>query len=599
MFYNSQRITKAAIKELSKKNQISEEQNLINNHQKLIDFQNKEKMNDLLVVKYIKKCGIKKPQVFLEDEINHLNKGEKLKKIDLLKLNTKINEILHRQKSQQKIIKSKSSVFTDNEVKLPEIDPSSIKTRKKEKIFLSPIHSSMSTGNLKTTIPPTTPIALKNSEKENNNENNNNYKDTNNISRNTNNLNDISNESNKITSNKIFRKKKLYINPEEELAELEKELGLDENAEKPKKGYERLFKFFSEGNEWVAIDKYNQQLYDQEVEEEKIRNFQNKRKLKEELDKQVKDKIKKEYEESLEEEKYRQSFNEYNEKMKKIEKEKREELQKRFIIEKKSREEQIKTRKIMQRLELLKQKKFDKNIINNIKKELENEKKMLIEKKLKENETIRRHMKETENKMQKKLEKLKLQKEEDKNFCKELEKTEIKKELERKKILNRVRSVGDYEQNEEVKKILEKMRKDNENEDEKLKIYLIKKKKLEDEIEEKEKNRRLQIKKDLKKFLELQIEEKNREKEFERLLWKEQGKIWNKDSEKYNIERKMIDEKIKKMNLKNAEMLKEQIKNKKEENIRKNGMSLIEYTLNKNVLNKVMDSMEDEKNKQS
>ena len=89
------------------------------------------------------------------------------------------------------------------------------------------------------------------------------------------------------------------------------------------------------------------------------------------------------------------------------------------------------------------------------------------------------------------------------------------------------------------------------------------------------------------------------EKEFERLLWKEQGKIWNKDSEKYNLERKMIDEKIKKMNLKNAEMLKEQIKNKKEENIRKNGMSLIEYTLNKNVLNKVMDSMEDEKNKQS
>ena len=162
-----------------------------------------------------------------------------------------------------------------------------------------------------------------------------------------------------------------------------------------------------------------------------------------------------------------------------------------------------------------------------------------------------------------------------------------------------MRSVGDYEQNEEVKKILEKMRKDNEDEDEKLKIYLIKRKKLDDEIEEKEKNRKLQIKKDLKKFLELQIEEKNREKEFERLLWKEQGKIWNKDSEKYNIERKMIDEKIKKMNLKNAEMLKEQIKNKKEENIRKNGMSLIEYTLNKNVLNKVMDSMENEKNKQS
>ena len=57
---------------------------------------------------------------------------------------------------------------------------------------------------------------------------------------------------------------------------------------------------------------------------------------------------------------------------------------------------------------------------------------------------------------------------------------------------------------------------------------------------------------DLKKYLEIQIEEKRKEKEFEKSLWKEQGKIWNIDSEKYALQKKEIEEKIKKMNLKNA-----------------------------------------------
>ena len=582
MLFNSQRITKSAIKELSKKNKLSEDQNILNNKQKLIDLREKEKMKNLLIVKYMKKCGIKKPQLFLEDEISHFMKGEKLKKIDIEKMNNKMKEIINKQKPKKKIIKSPTTIFTEN--KLPEIDPSST-LKRKEKIFLHPIHSSLSTGNLITTTsqPVKGPIPTQNPQNI----------DKNDINPENNNNNQ--NELNTISTN-IKRKKKLFIKPEEEIAELEKELGLDENTQKLKKrGYERLFKFFSEGNEWEAIVKYNKDLYDQEIEEEKRRKFENKIRLRKDLEKQIKEKVKRDYADSLEEKKYKQIFNEHNKQMEKIENEEKDIIHRRLLLEKKAQAEQIKTRKIKERLEMLREKKFDKNTIEAVKEELEKEKQYLKEKKLKETEQIRKDMKEAEENIKLKHEKIKKSKEEDKIFCQDLEKSEILKEMERQKILERMRNVRHYKENPNVKKIIEKIKKDEEEEDEKLKIYLINKKKLEDEKEEREKNRRLQMRYDLKKYLEIQIEEKKREKEFEKGLWKEQGKIWNIDSEIYLKEQKDIEDKIKMMNLRNAEKLREQIQYRKNDMIRKKSMSVMEYSLNKNTLNKIMDSMENEK----
>ena len=582
MLFNSQRITKSAIKELSKKNKLSEDQNILNNKQKLIDLREKEKMKNLLIVKYMKKCGIKKPQLFLEDEISHFMKGEKLKKIDIEKMNNKMKEIINKQKPKKKIIKSPTTIFTEN--KLPEIDPSST-LKRKEKILLHPIHSSLSTGNLITTTsqPVKSPIPTQNPQNINKNDIN------------AENNNNNPNELNTIYTN-IKRKKKLFIKPEEEIAELEKELGLDENTKKLKKrGYERLFKFFSEGNEWEAIVKYNKDLYDQEIEEEKRRKFENKIRLRKDLEKQIKEKVKRDYADSLEEKKYKQIFNEHNKQMEKIENEEKDIIHRRLLLEKKAQAEQIKTRKIKERLEMLREKKFDKNTIEAVKEELEKEKQYLKEKKLKETEQIRKDMKEAEENIKLKHEKIKKLKEEDKIFCQDLEKSEILKEMERQKILERMRNVRHYKENPNVKKIIEKIKKDEEEEDEKLKIYLINKKKLEDEKEEREKNRRLQMRYDLKKYLEIQIEEKKREKEFEKGLWKEQGKIWNIDSEIYLKEQKDIEDKIKMMNLRNAEKLREQIQYRKNDMIRKKSMSVMEYSLNKNTLNKIMDSMENEK----
>ena len=59
MFYNKQRITKAGLRELSLKTHRSEEKEFQNNKKKLIRLQKKVKLNDNLLVKFMKKFGIK------------------------------------------------------------------------------------------------------------------------------------------------------------------------------------------------------------------------------------------------------------------------------------------------------------------------------------------------------------------------------------------------------------------------------------------------------------------------------------------------------------------------------------------------------------
>ena len=71
MFYNSRRITKSMIKEINDKPLTYEGRKTIDSYKKLKDFQRIEKINDCLLVRYMKKRGIKRPQKELDEEINN------------------------------------------------------------------------------------------------------------------------------------------------------------------------------------------------------------------------------------------------------------------------------------------------------------------------------------------------------------------------------------------------------------------------------------------------------------------------------------------------------------------------------------------------
>ena len=576
------------IKEIKDKPLSNEGRKTIDSYQKLKDLQRMEKINDCLLVRYMKKRGIKRPQKELDEEITNYMKNKKLRKIDLNRINIKINNLLKSQKTRpiNKVIKSSSDIFETNKEnatkKLTESNHISTLTPKRAILKPITINKILSNNNIEINLSQNIIKSQGNMEE--------NEKNSNCI-----NLEQIPNPH---IDKKNSIKKKIYLKQEDELADLEKELGLEQEAEMRKKRFERFYKYFSEGNEWEAIYKYNNEIYEKELEEEKKKKFEDRILLKEELDKQIKDKTIKEYNEHLENEKYKKMFNEQQNKLALLEKEQEEEKIKKLNLEKIAQREQMKAKKIMKRLELLREKKYDKDMINNVKTELEKEKKINEEKKLQNFLEMKKIIKDSENRInQKKEEKLK-QKEQEKLFSQDLEKNEIKKQNGKNKILNKIKSVGDYQQNEQTKKILEKMQKDLKEEDEKIKMYILNKKKMEDLKEEENKKRKIQMRKELKSYLDMQIKEKRKEKEFEKMLWREQGKIWNLDSEKYKTEQKLLEEKIRMDGLKHGEILRKQIEDNNKRKMKKNSMSSAEYSLNKNEINKIIENMEKEKGKE-
>ena len=98
-----------------------------------------------------------------------------------------------------------------------------------------------------------------------------------------------------------------------------------------------------------------------------------KKRTKEELDNQIKLKLKKEYEENLREKEFNILLNEKLKKMDEIDKIKQEKIKNQFKKEKECRDKLLKDVYTRRKIEYLKEKKLDKEIVNNVKKNLEKE----------------------------------------------------------------------------------------------------------------------------------------------------------------------------------------------------------------------------------
>ena len=107
----------------------------------------------------------------------------------------------------------------------------------------------------------------------------------------------------------------------------------------------------------------------------------------------------------------------------------------------------------------------------------------------------------------------------------------------------------------------------------------------------KEKLRREQEKKDLKKYYDMQVEEKYKDVDFEKLLDGEQARIWKIDCDKYNEDEKRIAKIIRDKNVRNLNTIKEQIRIKEEKEKNKNRMSAVEFAMNRNKLIKVQQAL--------
>ena len=571
MFYNNYRSTRAALREEEQRNKFLEKK-IINPKERLMNLQKRKKLKDLLTLKFMEKYGLKNNDQFIDNEITKFVQKEKVNDVDLQRLDNRIRRIL-RNNSAKNILKSNLA----RNLQQPKTQEEIIELQKEN----NPVSQQENIDINNTLNQQNGDISLPQVDKVNQNEKNLYH------SQSSSNIN----PNNTFTAfpKRRFFNKRIYKSPEEELAELEEEFKKEETLYKPR-GI-RL-DFTNEGDEWTAINKYNKKLFEEQLLEERIKNKQMKKRTKAELDNQIKEKIKKEYEDELKEKEYDRIMEEHLKKMDEIERKKAEDIKKQIMREKINRDILLKEEYVRKRIESLKEKKFERELVKNIKENIEKDKRALKEKKIKENEALNRAIKENELKKERLKQQIKKQKEDDILSLEELIKTEKKQDLERKFYFDRIKNYGNKYSCKNAEEIIEKMKETQKKEDEKIQHYYDEKRKEADEKETKAILRRKEERRELKKYLDMQVEEKKKEEDFLKALDSEQARIWNVDAKKYYEDEKIIDGKIRAMNKKNLDCLIQQMnENMNKKNTKKNTMSDVEYYMNKDLLEKAKVSL--------
>ena len=564
MFYNLHRSTKSGREEMEKARLTGAGQSLINPKERLLNFQKRQKLKNLLITKFMQKYGINQPDQVLETEITKFLQSEKLTDVDLQRLDAKLKKIYQSRKSKQLLKSTLTHTLLDRNTNLNKSQPD-----------LFPRIQEQKNPNLTSTL---------------------------NQSLNNQNIEHKKIDNNEIKSKKlrpsasmempIRNMKTKYKNPEEELAELEAEFAEEEKEMLKRKNYTRI-DFSGMGDEWMAMAQYNKKLYEKQIKEEKEKDAEIKRRTKEDLDNQIKEKLKREYEEVLKEREGEKIYQEHLKHIDELEKEKQEALKRQILREKKNRDTQIKDEYTRKRIDFLKQRKFERNLIKNIQEEMEKEKQAAIQKKKKENEALKKVIQENEIYKEKQKELIQKEKEEDIQSYKEMERSELKKDLERKRYFDNIRRFANKYDENETAKILNQMKQDQKNEDEKVYQLMMEKNRLDFEKEKNEKLKRKQDKIAIKKFLDMQIEEKKKELDLEKAINDEQARIWKIDCQKYTEDEKRINKIIKEMNRRNLDSIMEQMKKRKEK--KGQAMSNTEYAMNRETLEKVKEEMDKEK----
>lgn len=596
MFYNYCRSTKSSL--LDKKQNKSKHKQMSVSHsptERVLNMKKRQKLKNLLMMKFIEKYNINYPDQTIEKEVTKFVQGEKLTDMDLKRLNNKIQR-LARNSSARNILQNNMSKKLDNTLNLKQKNYETIVTN--DKVFTprnqkkEEIYTDMNTLN-NNLYPRNDVISLP---KVNDNKD----KDNTEIKKlkHSNSSINIANTTFSLFPKYSYYKNRNYKSPEEELAELEKEMEI--KGYKNKEKSEKRIDFSKEGNEWSAISKYKQKLYKQQLIEERMKENEMKKRTKEELDNQIKLKILKEHEEIIKEKEFNEILNDKLKKMDEIDKIKAEKMKNQMLREKESRDKLLKEIYTRRKIEILKEKKLDKEIVNNVKKNLEKELTDRYMKKKMANEAMKKAIKEIELKKIKLKELIQRQKDEEITYLKEQQRTEERHDKERQKIFDKINFNANKFIIRNAEEIVAKNKQEQKKEEEKIEYYIEAKRKAMEEKAMKERMRKNEQKKELKKFLDMQVEEKKKEQIFLKKLDSEQARIWNMDIQKYNEDEKIIDNKLKKMKKKNLEFIMKQMKENTEKKLIKthSDMTNDEYEMNKDLLEKAKSSfLNEEKNK--
>ena len=556
---------------------------IVNPRERLMNTQKRQKLRDLLIDRFAQKYNLGKNRILIEGEITRFLQQEKLNDVDLQRLDARIKRLITQDITKKQLKKTLTENLNYNQP----INEHDINNQ--NNLNISPEEENIYPTNYQPSMTPSLNQANNKANLRSNSQQANNT------------LRPLSSQT-YIPQQKLnlYKDRTSYQKPEEELAQLEAELKAEEERELQEKGYYhpinykyqlKKIDFKKYGNEWAAMAAYDKKLYEQQLLDERIRTTQQKKRTKYDLDEQVKEKIKKEYEDELKEKEYDKIFKEHQKELDKIEKEKEKKIKEQYLREKESRQAQLKDNYVRRRIDELKERKFDKKVIRTILTEMENEKKQNAEQKRKRNFELNKALKENEeNRKNLKLIQEK-QREEDLQFLEEQKKMDIRKEQQREYLLNKIKNKFNNAYSQEAENKVKQIQIDQEEEDKKMIHYMNEKCRLADEKEMKEKIKRQKEKTELKKYYDMQVEERKKDEQFEKVLDGEQARIWKKDCEKYNEDEKRIAKIIWDKNVRNLNTIKKQIQEKKEKEKKNTEMTPIEFSINREKLMKVQEAL--------
>lgn len=341
--------------------------------------------------------------------------------------------------------------------------------------------------------------------------------------------------------NELFPNQKNVLNrndpevPEEELI-------------KPKKRTHR-FEYEHEEDMWNAFNNVNRRIFEQERTEEKIKEKEIKRRTKEDLDNQIKQKLLRLDDQKKKDSEYHGILVNHIEYLNKLENDKQKSIKDKILREKENRDKQMWDNNYRKKVEKINLRKYENNLLEYIAGEIKNEKDAAIKKKVEAIEALQKTL--IENEENRKLrERLKQEEAED----------EMKTNNEYNNIIKKQeKDRANYFKNIEMKStdfmakmtdtVLKQLKDKNDKAEEKMNEFL-KKKEIESIQKEKDEMiRRKEQKKELKKFLDKQLVEKQKLLDFEREVDNDMADIIKQDFQLYEEYKKDAAQKVRLNNL--------------------------------------------------
>ena len=216
------------------------------------------------------------------------------------------------------------------------------------------------------------------------------------------------------------------------------------------------------------------------------------------------------------------------------------------------RDKQQREQYVTKRIAFLKNKKYEKELVEHNKEEIRLEKEAIQAKKKRDHEELLKTIKDNELHKLKLIEQEKKEKENDVQMMEDALASELQKDYERKAYFEKIKKAGAQFSDEAVRNVYRLRDEKIKEEEEKMKQYFYMTNKLADEEDMRRKNKERENKKMMKAFYDKQVLEKKAKEDYEHQINLAQGKIWNKDFIEYvenEKEKKRIERDLAKRNL--------------------------------------------------